>query len=216
MVPIVAVIGKSNSGKTTLIEKIITELKARDYRVATAKNVSHKLAFDKPGKDSWRHIQAGSEAVAVSSSDNIVLIKPVKGNVNLDEIVHLLSEDYDIIIAEGFKQSNVPKIEVHRKEIGPPLIAVRKLIAIATDEPLETEVRQFDLQDVKGLVDLLENDYIKPQREDIAIYVNSNPVPLSAFPEDIVNDILVAVSPGLKGVNTIRNLEIFISKKSRQ
>ena len=163
MPPIVAIIGKSKSGKTTLIEKMILELKRKGYRVATIKHTFHKVSIDKAGKDSWRHIQAGSEATAISSSNNVVVIKPVTENMDPCNIAHLLGEDYDIILAEGFKHSNIPKIEVHRKEIGPPLNAIRGLIAIATNEPLETTTRQFALQDIKGLTDFLESSFIKSQ-----------------------------------------------------
>lgn len=161
MPPIVSVVGESKSGKTTLIEKLISELKSRGYRVATIKHSIHRLSFDKPGKDSWRHIQAGSEATAIASPQQIVLIKTVTEEPDLNEMARLLGEDYDIILAEGFKQSNAPKLEVHRKGGGPPLNRISHLIAIATDEPLETRARQFSLQDIKGLADFLETNFIK-------------------------------------------------------
>jgi molybdopterin-guanine dinucleotide biosynthesis adapter protein len=74
MPPIVSIVGKSKSGKTTLVEKLIQELKSRSYRVATIKHIPQEVGFDETGKDSWREIQAGSEATAVSSSDKIVLL----------------------------------------------------------------------------------------------------------------------------------------------
>ncbi len=215
MPPVVAIVGKSKSGKTTLIEKLISELKSRDYRVGTVKHAPLEVDVDKPGKDSWRHIRAGSEATAIVASDKIVLIKPVTHTVGLDEIVRFFGEDYDIILAEGFKQSGTPKIEVHRKEVGPPLSSVRKLIAIATDEPLETKTRQFSLQDITGLADLLENGFIKPQRERISIYVNNNPISLTAFPKNIITNTLVAMVSSLKGIGNITSLEIFLRKKPK-
>ena len=163
MPPIVSVVGESQSGKTTLIEKLIAELKSRGYRVATIKHSVHRLSFDKPSKDSWRHIQAGSDATAIASPHQIVLIKTVSEEPDLSQMARLLGADYDIILAEGFKQSNAPKLEVHRKAVGPPLSQISHLIAIATDEPLETRARQFSLQDIKGLADLLENNFIKPK-----------------------------------------------------
>jgi molybdopterin-guanine dinucleotide biosynthesis protein B len=163
MPPIVAIVGKSESGKTTLIEALISELKSRGYRVATAKHASHGLNLDKPGKDSWRYSQAGSKAIAIASPDQIVLIKSVPKELELDEVAHILGEDYDIIIAEGFKQSSAPKIEIHRKAVGPPLGHINNLIAIVSDEPLGTKTRQFSLYDIKGLADLLEKSFIKPQ-----------------------------------------------------
>ncbi len=215
MPPIVSIVGKSKSGKTTLIEKLILELKSRGYRVATIKHASRGLAFDTPGKDSWRHIQAGSEATATVSPDKIVLIEPITRDRSLDEIACLFGEDYDIILAEGFKQSNAPKIEVHRKEAGPPFSSLRKLTAIATDELLETKTRQFSLQDIKGLADLLEKGFIEPQRERVSIYVNDSPVPLSAFPRDIIGNTLVAMVSSLKGVGGIRSLKIFLRKEPK-
>ena len=165
MNPIVSIVGKSESGKTTLIEALVSELKSRGYRIATVKHVSSELAFDKPGKDSWRHIQAGSQATAIVSPNQVVLIRPTKHELSLDNIAHLLGEDFDFILAEGFKQSSAPKIEVHRKEAGVPLTGITNLIAIATDEPLETKTRQFPLHDIKGLADILENTFIKPKKD---------------------------------------------------
>ena len=161
MPQIVSVVGKSKSGKTTLIEKLIPELKSQGYRVATIKHSAHSLSFDKPSKDSWRHIKAGSAATATASPDQIVLIKPVTEEPELNMIARLVGEDYDIILAEGFKQSNAPKLKVHRKASGPLLSKINNLIAIATDEPLETKVRQFPLHDIKGIANFLENSFIK-------------------------------------------------------
>ncbi len=213
---IVSIVGKSKSGKTTLMEELIRELKSRGYRVGTIKHTPHGMTFDVPDKDSWRHIQAGSEATAISSSNRVVLIKPVVQALTLDEIAHLVGEDCDIILAEGFKQDNASKIEVHRREVGSPLSAVRKLIAIATDEPLETKVRQFSLQDIKGLADLLEEGFIKPQRERISLYINKVLVPLSPFPKKIITDVLLAMVSSLKGVGEVRSLDISLRKKSKQ
>ena len=212
MTPIISIVGKSKAGKTTLLEKLIVELKSRGYRVATVKHTPNGMTFDQPGKDSWRHIQAGSEATIISSPDKVVLIKPVVSTVTLDEIARLFGEDYDIILTEGFKQDNAPKIEVHRRQVGPPLSSVKKLFAIATDEPLETNTRQFSLEDIKGLADLLEEGFIKPQRERLSLYVNDAPITLTTFPRDLITNVLVAMASCLKGVGEIRSLKFFLKK----
>ena len=212
MPPIVSIVGKSSSGKTTLLEKLIAELKSRGYRVATVKHTPQESTFDQPGKDSWRHIQAGSEATVISSPDKLGLIKPTSGDFGLEQIAHLLGEDYDIILAEGFSQGDAPKIEVHRQQAGPPLTKVRKLIAIATDEPLETKTRQFSLEDAKGLADLLEKGFIQPQRERLSLYVNNTPIVLSSFPRQIITNILLALASSLKGVKKVKSLDIFYRK----
>jgi molybdopterin-guanine dinucleotide biosynthesis protein B len=159
--PIVSIVGKSKSGKTTLIEKLVPELKARGYRVATVKHAHNSMSFDEPGKDSWRHAQAGSDCVAIVSPDKIVVITPHTGDLALEQITSLLGGDYDIVIAEGFKRGNAPKIEVHRKEVGPPLSSPPNLMAIVTNEPLETKERQFSTGDITGVADLLEEGFLK-------------------------------------------------------
>ena len=214
MPPIVSIIGKSKSGKTTLIEKLIQELKSRGYKVATIKHTNQNLTFDEPGKDSWRHTQAGSKATIISSPDKIVLIKPVATEPSLDETAHLAGEDYDILLTEGFRKSDVPKIEVHRKEAGPPFATTKKLIAIVTDEPVETKTRQFSPDDIKGLADLLEQGFITPQRERLLLYVNNTPISLGSFPREIIGNILLALASSLKGVKEVRSLEVFLKRKS--
>ncbi|MBA7483227.1 hypothetical protein ES708_05867 [subsurface metagenome] len=215
MPPIISIVGKSNSGKTTFIEKLIDELNSRGYRVATIKHTPQGMSLDKPDKDSWRHLNAGSEATAISSPDRVIMIKPVSQELSLDEVVRFFGEEYDIILAEGFKQDNAPKIEVHRKEIGLPLSNVKKIIAIATDEPLETKTRQFSLEDIKGLADLLEKGFIIPQQERLSLYVNKIPVSLSSFPKDIITNLVLAVASSLKGVKEIKNIDIFLRRNPK-
>ena len=216
MTPIVSIVGKSKSGKTTVIEKLVRELKSRSYRVATIKHTPQGMTFDEPDKDSWRHIQAGSEATAITSPGKVVLIKPIAQDLTLDEIVRFFGEDYDIILAEGFKQGDAPKIEVHRREAGPPLSTIKKLIAIVTDEPLETKIKQFSWQDVKGLADLLEEGFIKPQRERISLYINNAPIVLTIFPKEVITNVLLAMVSCLKGVGEVKSLELFLRRGSRK
>ena len=212
MPPIVTVIGNSNSGKTALIEKLVRELKSRGYRVATIKHIPQEINFDEAGKDSGRHIQAGSEATVISSPDKILMIKPTSQDASLDERAYLLGDNYDIFLAEGFKQGNTPKIEVHRKDNGPPLRDMKRLIAIVTDEPLETKARQFSPDDIKDIADLLEKGFIKLQTERISLYINNTPITLTAFPRQIINNVLLSMASCLKGVGEIRSLQVSLKK----
>jgi molybdopterin-guanine dinucleotide biosynthesis protein B len=211
MAPVISIVGKSKSGKTTLIEKLIPELKSRGYRVATIKHTRDNVTLDEPGKDSWRHIQAGSEATIIRTSAQVTMIKPM-AEASIDDIVPLFAEDYDIILAEGFKQDNAPKIEVHRKEAGSPLKGVKKLAAIVSDEPLDTRTRQFSLDNITGLVDLLETGFIRPKENRVTLLVNGSDVPLSGFPRDYIAGVLTAMAAGLRGVGEVRNLKFFLKK----
>jgi len=218
MPPVVSIIGRSKSGKTTLVEGLIRELKSRGYRVATIKHTPYGMSFDEPDKDSWRHLEAGCEATAIGSQAQMVLVKPVAQAPTLDELVYLLGDAYDIILTEGFKQDRAPKIEVHRKGVGPPLVGIKKLIAIATDEPLETKTRQFPLQDIAAIADLLEKGFIQPRRERLSLYINNNkaPVSLRTFPKKIITNVLLAMVSTLKGVGEVSSLEIFLKKGPKQ
>ena len=214
MPPIVSIVGISKSGKTTLIEKMIKELKSRGYRIATIKHVPQDMSIDETDKDNWRHLRAGSEATATVAPDKTILFRPTTEEITLDEAAQLFGEDYDIILTEGFKQGDAPKIEVHRKEAGPSLGAVTKLIAIVTDETLETKTRQFAMDDIKGLADLLEEGFIKPQIERVSLYINNNPIALSAFPREFITNVLLGMASSLKGVGKVESLKIFLKRES--
>lgn len=212
MLPIVSVVGWSDSGKTTLIEKLVAELKLRGYRVATIKHANHDTNCNEPGKDSWRHLQAGSEATAIASRDKVVLIKPVTAEVTLDEIARLFGDDYDIILTEGFKKANAPKIEVRYGGDRTPVKDIKRLLAVVSDEPVESGVRQFSTRDVKGLADLLERGFIKPQRERISLYINGERIPLKGFPRQIISSLLINMVSSLEGVDKISSLDIFVRR----
>ncbi|MGQ9627279.1 MAG: molybdopterin-guanine dinucleotide biosynthesis protein B [Anaerolineae bacterium] len=162
MTPIISIVGKSGVGKTTLLEKLISELKRRGYKVATVKHDTHDFEIDQPGKDSWRHAQAGSDAVLISSPEKMALIKKLDSEMSLDEIAALLDSfgEVDIILTEGYKRGDRPKIEVSRRERSRELLcSEEELLAIATDQPFPLDVPQFSLDDAAGIVDLLEEKF---------------------------------------------------------
>jgi molybdopterin-guanine dinucleotide biosynthesis protein B len=158
---VVSIVGKSSTGKTTFLEKLIRELAGRNYRVATIKHSHHSISFDQPNKDSWRHAKAGAAATMVSSTTEIQIIIPVSRELTIEELAQHLGEEYDIVLSEGFSRGNAPKVEIHRKDAGPLLETASNLIAVVTDEPLDTDVLQFTPDDVKGVADLLAERFIK-------------------------------------------------------
>ena len=155
MAQIVSIVGKSGAGKTTLIEKIINELTQRGFRVGTIKHTYHKFEIDKKGKDSWRHMEAGAETVAVVTDSKIAIFK--KGTLEDLNALKTYFQSMDIVLTEGFKDNNMPKIEVFRSSVHPaPLCKDDKnLVAIATDDAIAADVPLFGLEDIKGLVDFL-------------------------------------------------------------
>ncbi len=215
MPPVVSIVGKSGTGKTTFLEKLIREIISRGYKVATIKHSHHAINFDQPDKDSWRHAKAGAAATMVSSTSEIQIIKPVTQELTIDQLVHQLGEDYDLILTEGFSRGNAPKIEIHRKEGGPLLENIEPL-AIVTNEPLQTEAKQFAMDDIKGVADLIEGIFLKPNREQVTLYVNGESIPLSIFPRQIIINILLAMANSLKGVKEVDHLEYRYRKVSEK
>jgi molybdopterin-guanine dinucleotide biosynthesis adapter protein len=208
MPPIISIVGKSGSGKTTFLEKLIREIASRGYKIATIKHTHHALTFDQPDKDSWRHARAGAAITMCSSSAEIQIIEPVHGEVTIEELARHFGEEYDLILTEGFSGAgNTPKIEIHRQEANLPLLNPAGLIALVTDEPLKSGVKQYGLDDAKGVADLLEETYLKPHPERVSLYVNGKPIPLSAFPRQIIGNVLLALADSLKGVKDVDNLE---------
>jgi molybdopterin-guanine dinucleotide biosynthesis protein B len=160
-IPIITTIGKSKSGKTTFLEKLIAELKRRGYRIATVKHHFHAgFDVDQPGKDSWRHAQAGSDHVVIASPDKIAHYRRLEREMTLPEIAASISE-VDIILAEGYRRAGMPSIEVVRAERGLALIGDQSsCFAVASDTIIKTNIRQFSLGDAAGIADLIVERYL--------------------------------------------------------
>ena len=163
MIPIVSIVGKSNSGKTTLIEKIIAELVRRGYRVATIKHNRHGFDIDHEGKDSWRHKRAGARTTVIASPGRVAVVEDVDRDYAIDELAGRYIRDADIVLSEGFKKNVLPKIEVNRAEMnrGPLSGPEDNLIAVAADRPLDAGVPCYDINDAEGLADLIETRFLR-------------------------------------------------------
>jgi len=157
MPPVITIVGHSNSGKTTLIEKLIPELKRRGYRIGTIKHTHHGFSMDQKGKDTYRHRAAGADAVLAASPGQIALVKSTAGD-SLDNLIPYF-QDMDIILVEGYKQEKKPKIEVFRSQIHQtPLFPDDDLlVAVVTDSPYSARVPVFQFKDIQAICDLIEN-----------------------------------------------------------
>lgn len=163
MVPIVSIVGKSNSGKTTLIERLIPELTGRGYRVATIKHNMHGFQIDHEGKDSWRHKQAGAKVTVIASPHQVAVIEDVNRDYELSELKDRYIRDVDVIISEGFKKNPHPKIEVYRTAVRQQMLCGPgdNLVAVAGDAPAEPGIPHFELDNIKGLADFIEARFLK-------------------------------------------------------
>ena len=154
---IISIVGKSSSGKTTLLEGLIAELQRRGRRVAIVKHSHHADPLDTPSKDTWRFTRAGSALSAINSLDHLAIYRHVDHYFDPREISTSVFWDYDVILTEGFKSSGYPKIEVHRAELGDDLVSdPAQLLAVVTDTPLELDIPQFSHEDLPGIADFIE------------------------------------------------------------
>lgn len=153
---------KSGTGKTTLIEGLIQILKNRDYKVGVLKHDAHKFDIDKKGKDSYRFTEAGADNVIVASSEKLAMIQILKEERTIEDILPLF-QGVDIVIVEGFKNNNYPKIEVHRKEVDDKLLYNDKnfntssFVAIASNENLTVNIPVLNINDIYEVADFIEN-----------------------------------------------------------
>lgn len=151
--PVLCFVGRKNSGKTTLMEKVILGLKTAGYRVGAVKHDAHRFEIDHPGKDSFRFQAAGADTTVISSPHMTAVIMHHREEMALGSILSRFVSEVDIVLLEGYKTSPFPKIEVHRKATGEPLLRPPPpgLIAVATDEPMDTSVPQFGIHDPDSL-----------------------------------------------------------------
>ena len=215
MPPMISIVGRAKSGKTTLLERLIPELKGRGYRLATLKHSIHGFSMGQEEKDSQRLVQAGSDAVVVSCAQGVAMFKRVEQEQGPEQLSFLVGADYDLIITEGYKRGTAVKIEV-RKEGPDSDLACHpsELLAVVTDEPLDIPVPQYARSDVQGLADLIERVLLAPaQGDEISLLVNNVPVPLTPFPRDIITRVLLAMVSTLKGVGEVRNLDLRLRRR---
>ncbi len=213
MIPILSIVGKSDSGKTTLIEKLLPELVRRGYRIATVKHDVHGFEVDREGKDSWRHKKAGAHTVIISSPQKVALIRDVEKDMTLEELRAKFIQDVDLILSEGYKKDIQPKIEVFRKEKHKELLCTKEdnLVAIVSDKTFQVGVPCFSLDDMKGLSDFIEASFLKVQaRTEVSLRVNGKPTPLTPFVGKFLQKTLQGMVSSLKGCETPKRIEISI------
>ena len=162
MAQIIAVVGKSKSGKTTLIERLIPEIKKRGYSVGSVKHAHHGFEIDQKGKDSYRHRAAGADVVVIASPDEIAMVKRIEHD-SLDNVENFF-DDVDLVLVEGYTRTRPPKIEIfdqssHAVPLG---LSSEELIAFVSDDIVEVDVPFYRRDQIVEIGDLIERRYLKP------------------------------------------------------
>ena len=155
------VVGWKNAGKTGLMERLVSEITARGFTVSTVKHAHHSFDVDHPGKDSFRHREAGASQVMLASRNRIALMHELRGadEPSLEELLAQLAP-VDLVLVEGYKRDAHPKVEAHRVITGNPLIAPDDptIRAVASDTALSLDRPVFDLNDTVAIADFILGD----------------------------------------------------------
>jgi molybdopterin-guanine dinucleotide biosynthesis protein B len=157
MPPVLALIGKPNCGKTTLIEKLVPALAEKGVRIGTIKHHHGKIQMDTPGKDTWRHKQAGAQVVLLSSPVGIGLVQDTAGDIPVEDLVSRYFQEVDLVIAEGYKWSTLPKIEIFRSTVydEPMQEPGKTLVAMVSDVEIRQDLPWFKYDDIGSLVEFI-------------------------------------------------------------
>lgn len=160
---VVAFVAHSGTGKTTLIEKLIAEATAAGLGVGAVKHDAHRFDIDHPGKDSHRFTAAGAEATLLAADDKLALVRRHSSCPSIDELIGRFCGDLDLVLVEGWKTSNLPRIEVHRPELGRPLLDHDpNLVAVAADGPVDVDVPVLDLNDSAAILTFIRERFDLP------------------------------------------------------
>ncbi len=161
-IPVICFVGSSNSGKTTLIEKVIGLLAGRGYKVATVKHTHKNFSMDEDGKDSWRHKAAGAKTVVLASPSQFAVVSDSDAGMSIDDILKRFVANEDILIVEGFKKDSYPKIEVNRNGTHPDLRCLNdpSIIALAADRHYDLAIPVFDINDAEGITSFIEMTFL--------------------------------------------------------
>jgi len=154
---ILSIIGKSDSGKTTLILKLLPELKTRGKRIGVAKHCPCGFDLDIEGKDSWRFTQAGSEGTFLSSDEGIALLRPRESLSNIKERLQNYFSDFDLVLMEGYNnEPGIKKIQIIRSQIGGTALSADEIIAYISDMSIATDKPVYHPDDIPGIVSFIE------------------------------------------------------------
>jgi len=187
--------GESNSGKTSLIVKVIKQLTNEKLKVATVKISDKNIGMDTEGKDTWKHNQAGSILAVLSSPIETDFI--IKQNKNIEEILQHIDEliDCDVILIEGASDPSIPKIRLGNN------IQERDNTIMSYDGKLDT-------------INELIKDEIEKRKDDekVIVKINGKQIPLTEFPSEFIKRTIIGMISPLKGVNKIKKVEIYFKQ----
>lgn len=219
MIPVICFVGASDCGKTTLLEKVIPILNDRGYKVGVIKNDTHGFDVDKEGKDTYRLKRAGAYSVLISGPEKFALISDCDKFLSLDDFAFFMGDKLDVILTEGFKSSNKPKIELFLDGVSSELLCANDntLIGVATDnfEKVKalTDRHIFDINNAVEIADFIEKHFIQKKKRKLFLLVNGKKIKIKDFVEDIVASTIKGMISELKDCENPKDIRIVISEE---
>lgn len=213
MVPIISVVGASDSGKTTFLQKLLPELRRRGYRVGTVKHDAHGFEMDREGKDTWKHRKAGAQTIAISSPVQVASIRQTESEMDLEELVARYFWLEDLVLTEGYKRARFPKIEIFRAVVEPsPICGPRdNLVALVTDDVVQIEVPIFHFHEIERMADFLEDRYLKDRKtKRLMVQLDGKRLPMKDFVQDFIVGGILGMLSCLRGWRTPKKIDIHI------
>ncbi|MDD3677942.1 MAG: molybdopterin-guanine dinucleotide biosynthesis protein B [Dehalococcoidales bacterium] len=212
MIPVISFVGSHNCGKTTILEKVIRGLKQKGYKVAVIKHHKGDFELDIQGKDTWRLSEAGSDVVAISSPQKTAVIKKPEQELTLDRITEMVCDGMDIVISEGYKFDDKPKIEVFRSEVSDRILSDEKdLVALVTDRRFDIDVPQFSFDDADGIVKLIIEKYLaNTSPAGVSLIVNGVPLDMKPFIQDMFINTVSGLVAALHGTENAKEIKITV------
>jgi molybdopterin-guanine dinucleotide biosynthesis protein B len=205
MIPIISIIGSVKSGKTFFIEALVGELKRRKYKVGAIKHSAHSFEVDKPGKDSFRLKECGSDIGGIFSNDSIALVEDLSGSEDIFKLIFDNFYSMDIVFVEGYKKGKFPKILVLtsgdvKKETG--AFGKDEIIAVVGESRVETDLNYFGRYEIKKVADFLVENFIKVYAaKEVELFVNEKSVVLNYQMQKVFKNIITGAVKSLKGLD---------------
>jgi molybdopterin-guanine dinucleotide biosynthesis protein B len=218
---ILSIVGFSNSGKTTLLREMIPLLKTKGYSVGVVKHTDHDFSFDRPGKDTFKFKESGADNVALVGAD----LLGFRGKLDesdplfLDRLAQTFYPNQDILLIEGFKKSEKPKIVVlsQGKEVDLFKELKGPIIATVGTRPVRNDVPHFNPDDHEGLVNSIIERFLKERKKpSIQVILDGKRIPMKHFVHEMVRKAIWGLLSPLKGFKEPRNIEIMMSMENKE
>ena len=213
MPPVLCIVGRA--GAQAVVEALVRELTAKGLRVAVIAESKEEPAVDRVSPVTAAYAAAGAELLVLISPAAVTSSRRVEQEPSLDELVWEIRDDYDIVLADGFRESSNLKVEVHRAEEGEELLCYKnELLAVVGDKPQRLDLPAFAADDLAGLADLVRRRFLTPEPgEDAALFIDGVRLPLALFVRKMMASTVLGMVRALKGVEDPKSVVVAVRKR---